>query len=176
MPKKSMIPAAYIFTDTVPERFISSYTSLIYEEFTFLEALRSNPKKLPNLVNAASVVNLAQIATPNTLVFVIYNPNPKRLTMAQFGDADKLKVLVDSIQRQTLLAGYVRAFDRLLNTAHAFQHFDEEFQNLNLTKISKDRRAKMSRALILQNNSVTIQHLDVLRQLLIDSFKRDLCF
>lgn len=176
MPKKSMIPAAYIFTDTVPERFISSYTSLIYEEFTFLEALRSNPKKLPNLVNVASVVNLAQIATPNTLVFVIYNPNPKRLTMAQFGDADKLKVLVDSTQRQTLLAGYVRAFDRLLNTAHAFQHFDEEFQNLNLTRISKDRRAKMSRALILQNNSVTIQHLDVLRQLLVDSFKRDLCF
>lgn len=176
MPKNSMIPAAYIFTDTVPERFISSYTSLIYEEFTFSEALRSNPKKLPNLVNAASVVNLAQIATPKTLVFVIYNPNPKRLTMAQFGDADKLKVLVDSIQRQTLLAGYVGAFDRLLNTAHAFQHFDEDFQHLDLTKISKDRRQKLSRALILRNNSVTIQHLDVLRQLLIDSFKRDLCF
>ena len=176
MPKKSMIPAAYIFTDTVPERFINSYTSLIYEEFTFLEALRANPKKLPNLYNASHIVNLAQITTPNTLVYVIYNPNPKRLTMAQFGDADKLKVLVDSVQRQNLLAGYARAFDRLLNTAHAFQHFDEEFHNLNLNKISKDRRAKLSRSLILQSNSVTIQHLDVLRQLLIDSFKRDLCF
>jgi hypothetical protein len=176
MPKKSMIPAAYIFTDTVPERFISSYTSLIYEEFTFLEALRANPKKLPNLYNACHVVNLAQITTPNTLVFVIYNPNPKRLTMAQFGDVDKLKVLVDSVQRQNLLAGYARAFNRLLNTAHAFQYFDEEFQNLNLNKTSKDRRAKLSRSLILQSNSVTIQHLDVLRQLLIDSFKKDLCF
>ncbi len=176
MRKKSMIPTAYIFTDTVPQRFIQSYTSLIYEEFTFSEALQSNPKKLPNLCNAARIVSLAQIFTPKTLVFVIYNPNLQRLTMAQYGDSDKLKVLVDSVDKQSLLAYYAKSFDKLRDAAQAHWYFETEFRKHKLNKLSKNQQAKHSRSTILKNNSSTIQHLDVLRELLIDSFKKDLCF
>lgn len=176
MRKKSMIPAAYIFTDTVPDRFVTSYTSMIYEEFTFQEALNANPSKLPNLRNAAYIANVAGIVTPKASVFVIYTPNVKRLTMAQFGDADKLKVLINSMKRQSLLADYARAFTRLNDTAYAFALYVRAFQDLKLRRLQKDQRATLSLSVIQQNIPPTIQHLDALRQLLIHSFKNDLCF
>ena len=174
--QKTMIPVAYIFTDKIENRFVDAYTSFIYEEFTIDEALEANHESLPNLVNAAIVATCSGINTPKTKVFVIYNPNPSRLSFALIGDADKLKVLVDSVAKQMQLEDYARRFQSILRLANIHQSFSQGITNLSVPELSMNKLYASSHNQIMSNNIDTIDQLNVIREQLINEFKKDLCF
>jgi hypothetical protein len=171
-----MIPVAYIFTDKIEKRFVDAYTSFIYEEFTIDEALEANHESLPNLVNAAIVATCSGINTPKTKVFVIYNPNPSRLSFTLIGDADKLKVLVDSVAKQRQLEDYARHFEAILRLANIHQSFSQGIKNFSVPELSMNNLYASSYNQILNNNTDTIDQLNVIREQLINEFKKNLCF
>jgi len=174
--QKTMIPVAYIFTDKIERRFVDAYTSFIYEEFTIDEALEANHESLPNLVNAARIATCSGINTPKTKVFVIYNPNLQRLTFASIGDADKLKVFVDSVTKQRQLEDYARHFEAILRLANIHQSFSQGIKNFSVPELSMNKLYASSHNQIMSNNIGTIDQLNVIREQLINEFKKDLCF
>jgi hypothetical protein len=176
MGKNSMIPSAYLFTEKVHARYINTYASSFYEIFTLDEALEVNPQKLQNLYNTAYVVSKMRLVKKNTKIFVIYHPNKQHLTLSQIADSDTIKVLVDSLAKQRLLAAYKSNLDNLRLTLQQFALFDNQRTIVKSLKTFASVEVKQAKKIILQDSSNIKENFLLIGESLTSSFKKDFCF
>jgi len=176
MAKKSMIPSAYLFTDKVHDRYINTYASIFNEIFSLEEALQVNPKKLQNLYNTAYVVSRMMLVKKNTKIFVIYHPNKQNLMLSQIADSDTIKVLVDSLSKQRLLATYKSNLDNFIEAMQQFALFNNQRAAIKSLKTYDSVEIKQAKKIILQDSSNIKANFRLIGEALVNSFKNDFCF
>lgn len=174
--KKSMVPTAYIFTDEVHDRFINTYATHLSEVFTVDEALKIDDRKLPNLYNVAFVTASMQLTYKTTKIFVIYNPNKKHLVMSQIADSGKVKVLVDSLARQNLLATYRRDIENIKLIRSHFHLFESEHKKLQRLKTWQSSEAKKAKKDIQIASEDISRNISIIIHALRKSFAKDFLF
>lgn len=121
--KKSMIPVAFIVTDEIPSRFEAAYASTLYETYEMQEALSANPKKTPAIFYFAQTLDMLGFSVPHNKIFAIYNPDPKRLTMAKIGDGDKVIVLISNMAALKNLEQIHSAAEKVRDLGNSFYRF-----------------------------------------------------
>jgi len=122
--KTAMTPIAFIVTEEIPERFATLYPSTLYETFTLEEGLKSDVKNTPAIYYISNILVSLKYQKSKYKLFVIYNPNPKRLQMALFADADKLILQVKNRQDLTKLKKFKDAFYSADAIYWEFQDFE----------------------------------------------------
>jgi len=175
MPKKFQ-PVAFIFTDNIPNRFITSYATVLYEEFSIVDLSKVDIKSLPNHRNVAEAVQFSEIQTPKSKVFVIYSPVKQKLLLAQMAEVDSLKVLIDSLDKQKLLAAYAKSFKQLSKLSYILDVFEDEFHLLKAPPLSKSQQYVKNRKDVFQSRVDAEINVGKIREQLINKFKKDLCF
>ena len=120
-----MIPIAVIVSDQIPERFETAYASSLYETLPFFEALESDVKSTPTIHYLAQILNGLDLWSSDAKFFVIYNPDPKRIQMALFGDADKLILHVRDQAGLLELKNIYGALRSILELELIFQEFEK---------------------------------------------------
>ena len=121
-----MIPCAYFFVDEKLDRY-ENYSSTLSEYFTREEIFELNYEQHEMLVTSTVVVDHF---VEFRYVFVIYNPDEKKMFLAKLGDPDTIKMIVDTKEKANKVSNYCHSLinlDKLLEKAKYISNYDYEF-------------------------------------------------
>lgn len=173
---RTVIPAAYIFTDQIYDRYEQQYASTISEWMLVQNAMKKYTHTHAITFYLASIVARLDMTPMRKYMFIAYTPNEQRLNMAAFGDFDKLIVVVDSVAKKKRLQEFNRATTDLIHIARGY---DEYLNRLNIAADKKYMQSLFGEKLLknefIKPSIAQLAAFNKCRQILIDQFKREFC-
>jgi uncharacterized membrane protein len=96
--------------------------------------------------------------------------------LSQIADSDTIKVLVDSLSKQRLLATYKSNLDNFIETMQQFALFNNQRAAIKSLKTYDSVEIKQAKKIILQDSSNIKANFRLIGEALVNSFKNDFCF
>jgi hypothetical protein len=173
---KTVIPAAYIFTDAIYERYEQQYASTLSEWMVVDEELEKDEENDEVSFYVASAVSMLGLAPHSNYMFVVYTPNKKRLAMAAFGDFDKLIVVVDSYAKKLKIKKFHTAASDLYMLANDYYSFKSELKiKLEYGSLPDLIEPELFDKEFKQASDVHVDAFNKMRAKLIADFKSEFC-
>ena len=171
---KTVIPAAYIFTDRIYARYEQQYASTISEWVSVQQAMHHYTHTHAIAFYLASFVSRLDVTPLRKYMFVAYTPNESRLNMAAFGDFDKLIVVIDSVAKKKRLQEFNRAASDLLFLAKRYSKYSECLNTVSHNDYLKPMLDdKFYKKEFIKHSNAQIETFNKSRKVLIEQFKSE---
>lgn len=122
-----MIPCAYFFVEEKLERY-KNYSTTSSKYFTHEEVREMEENEKIKIEDKKNIINLFWIVRRHInfkYIFVIYNPDLKKLFMSKIGESSTLKVLIDTSEKENKLFNFYamsQELYELASTAYVMSH------------------------------------------------------
>jgi hypothetical protein len=174
--RETIIPAAYIFTDAIHERYEQQYASTLSEWLVVEDEMKHYTHTHAVNFYVASIVTRLDMTDQKKYMFVAYTPNEKRLAMAAFGDFDKLIVVVDSGAKKKRLQEFNRAVSELVYLARKFEVYRDKLKLLSAGGPLHDMIGdKLFEKEFRKPANLQVEVFNRCRSKLIADFKKEFC-
>ena len=115
MPKKALIPTAFVLTHLDKVSFTQQYCPVMYSDATTQNAMKADYKKEWMLHCVGNIVFNLDLGEPTETIYLLLNPSIKKLNLLKIHDPMSVILVVDDKKRERALSSIYTASCYLRN-------------------------------------------------------------